>query len=222
MTPTNSSVRVMIADDHQIFIDGLCALLAEESKIEILGTAKNGKILLDMMAEDTPDVVLLDINMPEMDGIETTSILSKQFKDVKVIILSTYDDVRIVKRIIKAGADGFLVKNTSREDLLAAIEKVQSGKKFYSSHIQEKIISSLTGEKPEKSSQFNYQSSELTERETEIVGLIAKELSGPEIAKSLFLSLNTVNTHRKHILKKLNVKNTAGIVKYALKNGLID
>jgi two-component system, NarL family, nitrate/nitrite response regulator NarL len=211
-------IKIMIADDHQMFIDGIKALLKTEKDIEVVGEALNGKALLAVLDKSTPDIVLMDINMPEMDGIEATKELAANFPHIKVIMLSMHANTEFVVGLIESGASGYILKNTGKKELTHAIRSVHSGSPYFSEEITASIMSSFKN--PERTVR-NAEMEKLTEREKDVLKLIASEFSTKEIADKLFISTNTVETHRKNLFSKLKVKNLAGLVKYALQTGLI-
>ena len=203
-------IKVLLADDHSIIRDGLKSMLATITDIEIAGEAANGEEVMAFLSVHTADVILMDISMPLMNGIETTRMVADYYPDIHVIALSIHEQYDFIKYMINAGAKGYVSKEAEKEELLDAIYTVYAGKKFYSDKIIEKLTSETKNNK-----------SVLTEREKEILKLIAEELNNVQIAERLFLSVRTVDTHRRNIIQKLDVKNTAGMVKYAIKLGLI-
>jgi DNA-binding NarL/FixJ family response regulator len=211
-------ITVFIADDHQMFIDGIKALLKNEKDIRVIGEALNGIELLKLLEKEKPDVVLLDINMPEMDGIEATKIISSKYPHVKIIILSMHSTKEFVAGLIEAGASGYILKNTGKKELVEAMQAVAKGKSYYSKGVTEIIMDSFKN--PLRKIQ-DPELPQLTDREKEILKLIAQELSTKKIAERLFISEETVNTHRRNIMSKTGAKNMAGMVKYALQRGLI-
>jgi DNA-binding NarL/FixJ family response regulator len=216
-------IKLFVVDDHPIFIDGITGLLKDAPGFSIIGTAQNGKELLEKIASQTPDIVLMDINMPEMDGIEATKQLKINYPNIKVIMLTMFNDIRFIKELLEIGAKGYILKNISRDDLIKAIETVSSGMPFLDSAVQEKVISNMQnqdeGEVDDKEADAMVQN--ITTRELEILQLIALGLTSQEISKKLFISKNTVETHRKNLLAKLNVKNTASLLKFAFRKGLV-
>lgn len=210
-------IKLIIADDHTMFLQGIISLIEHESSIKIIGKAVNGIEVLNILKIQNADMVLLDISMPEMDGIELSKILKKEYPFLKIIIVSTHSNAKIISRLIRIGVNGYLLKNAEKSELLDAIYTVADGKKYFSKDVEDQYLSN--NQKIEK------QISNLTElssREKEILVLIAHEYNTAEIAEKTFISLNTVNTHRRNLLSKLNAKNTAGLVKYAVENGLVD
>jgi DNA-binding NarL/FixJ family response regulator len=210
-------LKLIIADDHTMFLQGIISLIEHESSIKIVGKAVNGIEVLNILKIQSADIVILDISMPEMDGIELSKILKKEYPFIKIIIVSTHSNAKIISRLIRIGVNGYLLKNAEKAELLEAIYTVADGEKYFSKDVEDQYLSN--NQKIEK------QISNLTElssREKEILVLIAHEYNTAEIAEKTFISLNTVNTHRRNLLSKLNAKNTAGLVKYAVENGLVD
>ncbi|MCD6068791.1 MAG: response regulator containing a CheY-like receiver domain and an DNA-binding domain [Bacteroidetes bacterium] len=205
------ATRIFIADDHQMFIDGIKALM-HTSGIKITGSANNGVELLQKLSETEVDIVLMDIGMPELNGIETTNQISLKHPHIKVIALTMYDDPTRIVKMLKAGAKGYVLKNTSKEELMEAIHTVAEGGVYYSDKIIVKTMQTITTESDPLS--------KLTEREIEIIRLIAKSFTNKEIAGQLSISEFTVNTHRKNAMRKLSIKNTAGLVKFAIEQDL--
>ncbi|MCG8331580.1 MAG: response regulator transcription factor [Chitinophagales bacterium] len=217
----NKNIKIVIADDHQIVIDGIKAMLESEQDINVIGEAQDGKALMDLLEILEPDIVLVDINMPHMDGVEVTRRVNSKFKDLKVLILSTYDDVRLIKEILKLGAKGYVLKTADKTELIKAIRTLYEGGTFFSQEISDKILKSMIPSETVSESTNSLPPVALTKREMEIIKLIAMEYSGPEISKKLFISINTVETHRKNLIRKTKSKNTIGLVKYAMKHDLI-
>ncbi|WP_431241921.1 response regulator [Flavobacterium sp. P21] len=210
-------INLLIADDHTMFLQGIVSLLEQESEINIVGKAVNGIEALEKIKTENPDLVILDISMPEMDGIELSKILKKDFPQVKILVVSTHSNVKIISRLIRIGVNGYLLKNAEKSELLKAIQTIASGENYFSEETEEKHLANHL--KIEKQVSIL---TELSSREKEILVLIAHEYNTAEIAEKTFISLNTVNTHRRNLLSKLNAKNTAGLVKYAVENGLVD
>lgn len=210
-------INLLIADDHTMFLQGIIALLEQEPNITVIDKAVNGIEALEIVKKGIVDFIILDISMPEMDGIELSKILKKQYPNVKILIVSTHSNVMVISRLIRIGVNGYLLKNAEKVELLKAINTIASGENYFAEELEEKHLSN--------SSRIEKQVSNLTElssREKEILVLIAHEYNTAEIAEKTFISLNTVNTHRRNLLSKLNAKNTAGLVKYAVENGLVD
>ncbi|WP_026712224.1 response regulator transcription factor [Flavobacterium filum] len=214
-------IRIYLADDHQVLIDGILAVLKTNPKIEVVGYSLNGMNLVDTVHQKKADILIMDINMPQKDGIEVLKEFSDKGFSCKVIVLSSYDDFKLIKEVLKLGASGYLSKQCAGDSIMEAIESVAAGQDYFSKNIQEKIFSSLTGN-TSASENYEITNTLLTDRELEILKLISMEYSGKEIGEELFISANTVETHRKNLIKKLNVKNTIGLVKYAIKHNLIN
>ncbi len=219
------SIQVYIADDHHLFIAGVKALLQDAGEVKLIGEAENGQMLLDLLAHTPSDVVLMDINMPVMSGVETTKKIKELYPNIKVLALTMFDDTLHINEMIKAGASGYLLKNAGKEELLSAIKKVHAGEKYVSNEVSVKLIERMFNKEHEKdlaTANPNVRKSQLTKREIEIIKLIAQEMTNAEIAAKLNNSPMTIITHRKNLLRKLGVKNTAGLIKYAMQNGLVD
>ena len=210
--------KIVLADDHELILDGLTSLLENEPNLSIIATAMNGHELLEIIEEiDEVDAIILDINMPKMDGIEVTKWLKGKYPEIKIIILSMYKRSEFVKNLLKAGADGYILKNSGREIFIEAITAVCAGKRYFSQEVLDTVMESFTEERLDK----DLTVIELTEREKEVVRLIAQEKSTAEIADVLNLSAHTINSHRKSILNKIGVKNATGIFRYAIQTGIV-
>jgi DNA-binding NarL/FixJ family response regulator len=208
-------ITVIIVDDHQLFREGLKLLLNINPSIGSIYQASNGAEFLELLETSVPDIVLMDIDMPKMDGIEATKKALEKFPELKIIALSMYGDDDYYIRMIEAGAKGFIVKNSDIEIVEKAISKVMEGENYFASDVMAALVKHLNQQKNEESK------CELSEREAEILYFICKGLSNQEIAESLFLSKRTVDKHRENILSKTNTKNTAGLVLYAIKHRII-
>ena len=214
------NIKIIIADDHQLVIDGIKSMLLQE-QINVVGEAKDGKELIEQLEINTPDLVLLDINMPRMDGVEAARQINEKFKAVKVLILSTYDDIRLIREILKLGAQGYVLKTAPRSELIQAIYTVHRGENYFSKEISDKVFQTLRKDTTSDSGNDSLPPVALTKREREILKYIAMEYSGPQIAKELHISINTVETHRKNLFRKTKSKGTVGLVKYAMKHDII-
>lgn len=211
------AIRIIIADDHQLFREGLANLLSDSSDIEILAQAGNGREAINKAMELNPDVMVMDIGMPVLDGVEATRRLVAELPDTKVVALSMHAEKQYIKGMFEAGASGYLFKNCSYDELIRAIRTVYSGKKYLGDAITEIMIQDYLA----KEESLPLIDSELTERESEILKLIAEGISVSDISDQLFVSVKTIGTHKQHILEKLNLKSTTDIVKYAIKKGII-
>ncbi|TPG34040.1 response regulator [Flavobacterium pectinovorum] len=215
-------IRIHLADDHQVLIDGLTNLLHTVENFEVIGNSKDGTTIYQDVMQNNTDVLVLDISMPKKDGIEVLKEFSQKGFLCKVIILSSYDDLKIIKEVMKLGAKGYLTKKCAGENIIEAIEAVYQGQEYYCDAVREKIFFSFTQNNTKLNKKIYTENQILSSREIEIITLISLEYSGKEISEQLFISIHTVETHRKNIMKKLQTKNTIGLVKYALKNNLIN
>ena len=211
------SIKILIADDHQLFREGLINLLSDSSEIEVIAQAEDGKEAIIKAKKFNPDIVIMDIGMPVMNGVEATEILKKELPDIKVIAISMYSDKHFIKGMLEAGASGYLLKSCTYDQLIEAINAVYSGKKYLSNKITEVIIHDYLG----KEEEIPNNDPKLSERESEILKLFAEGKTSREISELLFVSVKTVGTHKQHILEKLELKTTTDLVKYALKKGII-
>ena len=210
-------IRMVIADDHQIVIDGLKALLATEKTIEIVGESNNGADLIQYGLQTSPDLILMDIAMPVMDGIEAARILKKEYPAIKILVLTMYAEQKHIKDMLKIGVDGYILKDSGKEEFLNAIHALMEGETYFDKRVSPVIMNSF---QPQKKPQNTY--TPLTDREKEIVKLVAEGKSTAEIASLIHLSSLTVETHRKNIYTKLGMNKIAGLVKYAIEEGLIE
>jgi DNA-binding NarL/FixJ family response regulator len=216
-----TKIRIHLADDHQILIDGISSLLQTIPDFEVVGFSLNGSNLFDEVSQNKTDILLLDINMPQKDGIAVIKEFAEKGFPCKVIILSSYDDLKLIKEIMKLGASGYLTKQCAGENIVEAIEAVYRGEEYFCEAVREKIFNNVTKDNPKLNKIDSALNSILTGREIEIITLISSEYSGKEISEQLYISINTVETHRKNIMKKLDLKNSIGLVKYAIKNNLV-
>ncbi|MFE3847409.1 response regulator [Flavobacterium sp. LB3P45] len=214
-------IRIHLADDHKILIHGISSLLQTIPNFEVVGFSLNGATLFDEVTQNKTDVLILDINMPQRDGIAVIKEFAEKGFPCKVIILSSYDDLKLIKEIMKLGASSYLTKQCAGENIVEAILAVYRGEEYFSEIVREKIFSNVTKDNPKLNNLIPTINSLLTGREVEIITLISLEYSGKEISEQLYISINTVETHRKNIMKKLKLKNTISLVKYAIKNNLI-
>ncbi|MBP6811942.1 MAG: response regulator transcription factor [Saprospiraceae bacterium] len=211
-------IKILIADDHRLVIDGLLLMLREVEDMDCIGEAANGREALALLDSTLADVLLLDINMPEMDGLECCRIVKERHPQVKVLVLSMMRELSLVKAMLKHGASGFLLKNAGKEEVLESIRKVSEGKQAFSEDVLESLMNSFSN-KPAKSSISPFPT--ISKREKQILQLIVDEKTTSEIAEDLFISFGTVETHRRNLLLKLNARNTAGLVKSALEYDLL-
>ncbi|MBO6516591.1 MAG: response regulator transcription factor [Bacteroidia bacterium] len=212
-------IRTIIVDDHQLFIEGVKMLIAKMEDIEVVGEASNGVDLIDVLSSTEADVVLLDINMPQMDGVEATKHLVDKHPHVKVLMLTMHDTRNHIEKLLKTGAHGYVLKNTGGEELEKAIRTVHGGQSFYSETVTKRIMEGLQQRKNVEREHGHVQ---LTQREQDVLKLIANEFTTAEIGEQLFISPHTVESHRKNLMSKLGVRNSIGLVKYAVQMGLVD
>lgn len=210
-------IKIVIADDHEVMIDGIMALLTNEPTVQVVGRALDGQQLLQLVKHKPLDLVIMDIDMPHMNGAEATIELKQSHPALKILVLTMYHTPEFITELVKAGADGYILKSCSKRILVEAIQQVAKGEKYFPIEIKEKLFDGLVGRQGHTSTL-----PEVTEREKEIIRLICNEMTSHEIAEMLFLSFHTVEKHRKNIIAKLQVKNTAGLVKYAMRHGLAD
>jgi DNA-binding NarL/FixJ family response regulator len=209
--PEKKKIGVAIVDDHQLFRNGLKFIINNEPDIEVVIEASNGKEFLTYLENYHPDVILMDINMPEMDGVETTRQVLSKYPDLHVLILSMYSDIEYYNTMIELGVKGFILKDIDNIELVDAIRKVNSGGSYFSQELLLKLIK----HKPENLG------IELTKREKEVLELICRGYSNQQISEELFISQRTVERHRSSLLYKTDSKNSVSLVVYAIKNGLV-
>lgn len=216
-------IYVHVADDHKILIEGIIAVINTDKDIEIEGYSLTGKEVIDWIQDNKADVLILDISMPVLDGFEVL----RHFKDnnirQNVIVLSSYDDVKIIQEVLDLGAMGYLSKNSAGEHIVNAIKTVAGGEQYFSDDIKNNLLKLFTGHKVQQGERPErvVTGGTLTDREIEVIKLIAKEYSTAEMAGILNLSVNTVETYRKNLLKKINVKNAVGLAMYAVKHNIV-
>ncbi|GAB3010375.1 response regulator transcription factor [Niabella terrae] len=221
---SSTVVKVLIVDDQQIIIDGLSALLSDVPQIQIAGGCNEPVELSEVVGKLKPDVILMDLNMPEKDGIECIKEVLEQRPRQRILMLTGYDDIALIREALKQGATGYVLKNIGKEELVKAIMAVANGSRFLDERVQDKIIQSFTDTAAAQNGdlQTGHTAPQiLSKREQEVLKMIAEGKKSAEIAKLLFISINTVDTHRKNILAKCEVKNTAELISFANKQGLI-
>ncbi|REH45818.1 LuxR family two component transcriptional regulator [Tenacibaculum gallaicum] len=215
-----NKIKVHIADDHKILIDGVIALLNTEDDIEVEGYSLTGRQVVNWSSKNTADVLVLDINMPEMDGIEVLKTFKKRNTKIKTIILSGLSDPKLVQEMIALGANGFVDKSRANEQIIDAIKVVHNGIQYISEDIKVKLLDLYASDvKDEDEPEFLH--GDLTEREVAVLRLISKEKSSSEIAQKLNVSIKTVETYRSNLYKKLKVKNVVGLAMYAVRNKIV-
>lgn len=215
-----ANIRIAIVDDHQIVRDGIRVLIEDEPGFEVAFEAENGKEAITFSKKHSPDVIIMDITMPEMNGIEATELIKEQQPEVKILALTMLSEDQHIRKMIKVGASGYILKNSGKEELLQAIYALIEGKHYFSNDATQSILQELVHPTVSKTKQP--ENVNITERELEVLQLIVDEHTNQEIADKLFISVRTVDAHRRSLLQKTNAKNTAGLVKYALKNDLTE
>ena len=216
-------IHVHIADDHKIIIEGIIAVLNTEEDIKVLDYSLTGKDVLDWFEHNTADILILDINMPVIGGIDVLKKLMKKANPPKIVVLSSYDDVRFIQKIVTMGAKGFLSKSSAGEQIVRAIRSVNNGSEYFSDDVRKELFKLMFGQKVKEGERppENEETSSLSDREIDVLRLIAQEYSSVEIGKILNLSFHTIDTYRKKLIKKLNAKNTVGLTKFALKHKIV-
>ena len=213
-------VKTVIADDHNLFRKGISSMFADNPSISIIGEASNGQELLNMLKDIHPDLILMDLKMPGMDGIEATEHIKAKYPDIKIIVLSMYEDERFIIHLLELGVNGYLLKNAEPEEMEYTIETVMTKDFCFNDQITNIMRKNLFGTRKGKP---NFDTNvEFTPRELQILKLVCKEMTNTEIGRELHLSSRTVEGHRKKILEKTGAKNTAGMVYFAIKNGIVD
>lgn len=214
-------IKVILADDHQMFLDGLSSLLSQLKDVQVIAAVNSGKEVLDKLQVQLPDLVIVDLNMPVMDGLETTRHIRKKHPHLKVLGLTMENDLQSVTGMLEAGASGYILKNTGKAELELAIRQVMKGEPYLSQSISNRLAQNLL-QNFQQRKEIQNELSLLTERELEILKMIALEHSNTEIATLLFISPKTVETHRKNLMKKIGVKNSLGVYKFAVKHRLLE
>lgn len=213
-----AKTRILIVDDHKIIREGIRSMLSDVNSIEFIGEAENGQIAIELLKTMTPDIILADINMPGMSGIEFTRETIGKYPQMKIIGVSMHNDESHIRAMIEAGASGYILKNSGKEELVNALETVSRGSTYFSEEVKESIMNSLLHKSPRDQSGAEVG---LSDRELEVLELIAKEFTNNEIAEKLFLSPRTVDAHRRNLLEKTGSRNTAGLVRYAIEHNLL-
>ncbi len=214
-------IKVLIADDHAMFVDGIEQILKGEDEIQVVGKCFDGKSAIEFVQNHEVDLILLDINLPEMTGIEVCQKIKEENIDVKILAITMFNEESFVTEILNHGAKGYILKNTGRAELLKAIHTVMKGKSYFSEDVTQTIMKGLM--KRRKSSKEKEKSiPKISRREKEVLRLIIQEHTTQEIADLMFISLKTVESHRSSLLNKLDARNTAGLVRIALENKLLD
>ncbi len=214
-----ANIRVLVVDDHAILRDGICSLLERQDDIDVVGEAGNGRQALEQVARLQPDIVLMDVAMPEMDGLEATRHIKAIYPEIKVLILTQHDNREYIAPLLQAGASGYVLKRAGGREVLAAIHEVYEHGAFLAPDVAHQLLQDYT--EPKKQGP-NSNAPTLTEREREVLKLTVEGKSNKEIARLLFISPKTVSVHRTNIMAKLGVHNSAELVRYTMQHQLID
>ncbi len=208
--------KIAITDDHVLVLNGIEAMLKDTPEVTVVGTYETAQQTLEHIQEDGPDVLLLDINLPDIDGIELCKTLLKQHPDLKILALTNFEEISFVKKMLGYGASGYLLKNTQKAELIEALKTVLDGGQYLQKKIEKKLMRHALGQRKTNDFMPN-----LTRREQEVLEAISEELTTQEISEKLFISVKTVETHRMNLMSKLGARNSVGLIKTALKKGLI-
>lgn len=215
---TMNSLRLLVADDHQMFRAGISNLLRAEEGFEIVGGASNGEEAVQMASDLQPDVILMDIHLPKLDGISATQKISSAYPNIKILALTSSEEENYVVGMIRSGAKGYILKDAPIDELVLAIKTLAKGSSYFAKEISDTIFSLLDRAEVVPTFKQRAKRLEITGRELEVLQCIAEELSNKEIAAKLFISPRTVETHRRNLIQKLRVKNTAGLVRFYINN----
>ncbi len=212
--------NILIADDHKMFVEGVQSILAQEENMQVVDCVYDGASVFDALQKQTIDLILLDVNLPKLNGLEVCQRIQKEGIDVKILILSMLNEAGFIKDLLANGANGYVLKSAGKDELLRAIKSVQQGENYYSPEVMKTMMAALSNEK--KAAKAKAKLPKLSRREKQVLQLIISERTTQEIADELFISLNTVESHRSNILRKLDARNTAGLVRIAIENKLLD
>jgi two-component system response regulator NreC len=212
-------IRVFLVDDHTVVRQGLRRILESDEEIEIVGEAGDGRTAIDLVQKLRPHVVVMDVAMPELNGIEATRQILKRVEGAKVLVLSMHGDDVYVRQALKAGARGYLLKDSEDLDLIKAVKAIRAGGSFFSPPVSKVVLSGYLGDKADGDAEDGV--ARLTDREREVLQLIAEGKTNKEVAHALSVSVNTVETHRKHIMEKLDLHNTAELVRFAIRTKIV-
>jgi DNA-binding NarL/FixJ family response regulator len=211
-------IKVLIADDHEIVRNGLISSLKNKKNITVIGEAANGEEALEKAEKLMPDVILMDISMPIMNGLDATEVITKKYPNIKILILTVHQEDSYVLEIVRLGAKGYILKDISPDELAKSVERVYSGEAVFDYGLSQVILDDYI---KIKSNEQKNDPEKLSDREIDILKLIAKGFTGKEIADKCKLSIHTINSHREHIMKKLNIHSASGLTKYAIENGFV-
>ncbi len=214
-------IRILIADDHSVVREGLRALFSRVPEFSVVGEAADGTEVVQRVRETRPDVVVIDISMPGVNGIVAVRQIKHIRSSTRVLVLTIHDSEEYVHEMVGAGADGYVVKDAGKQELLAAVRAVHAGERFFSPGISKLIVENFIRSSPVSFPAAQESGGPLTRREIEVLRYIARGLTNAEIAQTMFLSVRTIGTHRTNLMHKLNIHNAAGLVQYALEHGIV-
>ena len=217
-------INILIVDDHKILRDGIKAIFKDSKDIKIVGECEDGSEVSIFLQKNKIDVILMDIMMPTLNGIETTKIIKEHYPEIKILALSMHNDYNYIQEMLEVGASGYILKNTSGDEMLKAIQRIYDGKTFFTQEVTDIVMDSYlhgSANKTEKNLNMGILE-ELTEREIDVLKLIAEEYTNKEIGDKLFISRRTVDTHRRNLIRKIGAKNSIGLIRFAYNHGLID
>jgi two-component system response regulator NreC len=214
-------IRLLIADDHALIRSGIARLLQSYTDLVVVGEAEDGLEAVDLVKKHQPDVVIIDLSMPRMNGIEATKVIRARFPETKVLVLTMHEGDEYIFQILKSGAGGYILKNSGKEELAAAIRAVARGEKFFSPRVSEIMVESYLKKEPGRHRQPGSDDLPLTKREKEILTLVAQGFTNQEIADRLFISPRTVDTHRTNMMQKLDIHDVVTLVRFAIEHGFV-
>lgn len=210
-------IKILLADDHKLLIDGLLTLLEKQKDVEVVGVAKDGLEAVDLALKNKPDIILIDISMPQLNGLDAARKILRDLPDTKIVILSMHADQRYIQEAIRIGARGYILKESASEEMFRAIQEVQKGELFFSRSVRDQVLHEYV-ERIREDDKSSF--SPLSVREREVLQLIAEGRTTKDIAQTLNVSVKTVESHRKQIMNKLNLHSIAELTKYAIREGL--
>ncbi len=222
MSKQNNKHKVLLVDDHNIVRDGIRALLLRQKHIKIVAEAQDGVEALEILEQEEVDLVIIDINMPKMNGIECTEKISKAYPTTRILALTMLKEEQHIRQMLRAGASGYILKDAGKEELLKGIKAVMSGQNYFSNEASQVVMMDLMGKSQRKTKGLATGPVYLTGREKDVLKLIVKEMTNQEIARTLYISARTVDAHRRSLLQKIGARNSVGLVKYALENYLLE
>ncbi len=218
----NDFIEIILVDDHQIVRDGLKALLFGHPRIKVTGEAVNYESLKELLIKRTPDIIIMDINLPDISGIEIAKKIQITHPSIKIIILSMYIQDDFIFNAVKSGVKGYLPKDVTKTEFITAIEKVHEGEEYFNASVSKVMLKNYVNDLQKGNQETDKKNFSLTKRETEILKLYAEGYSNQEIADKLFISIRTVESHKNHIMSKLDIKTPVDLIKYAIRNGIVN